>query len=120
MVIYKNLFVIIVKYKHEKSATAVGATVNCSAYGQSKHSHAVTAINIYLTSPQQAAYLVEVLCRNSYLRTECIPSYEQVNCFYGMLLSTAPAVLKQNINFFLSVIQVANVIRLFHATEKNR
>jgi len=101
LVIYKNLFVIIVKYKHEKSATAVGATVSCSVYGQSKHSHLVTAINIYLTSPQQAAYLVEVLCRNSYLRTECIPPYEQVNCFCGMLLSTAPAVLKISISFYL-------------------
>ena len=69
-----------------------------------QHSHAVTAINLYLTSSQQAAYHVEMLCLLKLLIYA--PSVHLLTSrllFYGLLLSTAPAVHTQNLNFFSSL-----------------
>ena len=76
-----------------------------------RHSHAVTAINLHLTSSQQAAYHVEMLCLLKLLiYAPSVYLLKSRLLFYGLLLSTAPAVLAQKSQFLISLILVANVI----------
>jgi hypothetical protein len=62
-----------------------------------QHSHAVTAINLYLTSSQQVAYHVEMFCLLKLLiYAPSVYLLRSRLLFYGPLLSKAPAVLTKS------------------------